>query len=366
MKKIIAKPSRWQDFESLCKMLWGEMWNIPDKIKQNGRLGQVQFGVDVYGVPKGKQKYSGIQCKGKNDELKSVLTEKEIDEEIEKAKSFIPALETFIFATTSNKDVKLEQYIRQKDIESRTNGGFEILLYCWEDISDLIETNRNTFNYYVSQNQFKSNFELDLTFDNGEKSIKVYPLFQKRLISYLLENTEQANLHLSSLASTYEKLSRLHRISGFYEKVNRSWVRVGFRFKNTGSTVIEDYKLIITPENDKISEIKDELNLTGRAILRTFHGPFYVYEKEKYGVYKRKDNEPLTQQVEKSFELFILLTNRETHSLNFECAFFSRDFHFKETLTIVVEPKYNRTYENILVQNSDNVKTETILEDLIN
>jgi hypothetical protein len=147
MKKSIPKPSNWQDFESLCKMLWGEMWSISDKIKQNGRLGQGQAGVDVYGIPKGNSKYSGIQCKGKSDDLKSKLTTKEIDKEIENAKTFKPELETFIFATTSNKDVKLEQYVREKDIENRKNGGFEILLYCWEDIADLIETNRNTFNY---------------------------------------------------------------------------------------------------------------------------------------------------------------------------------------------------------------------------
>lgn len=366
MKKLIQKPSNWQDFESLCKMLWGEIWGIPDKVKQNGRLGQEQCGVDVYGRPKNHDKYSGIQCKGKNDNLKSTLTKKEIDTEIENAKSFVPELETFIFATTANKDVKIEQYVREKDVESRKNGGFEILLYCWEDISDLIETNRNTFNYYVTKNQFKTNFALDLTFDNGEKIIKVTPSFQKRIIRYVLENTEEANLHMSTLASTFGKLSQMHRLTAFREKINRSWTRVGMRFKNTGSTVIEDYKLIITPDFDKIREFKDELNSTDIPILRTYHGPFYVFEKEKYAVYKRNDNEPLTQQVEKSIEFFLLLENRESHTINLQCEFFSRDFHFKEVLTLEVEPQYQRTIENIIVQNAIEVRTETVLEDLVN
>lgn len=366
MKKLIQKPSNWQDFESLCKMLWGELWGIPDKIKQNGRLGQSQSGVDIYGVPKDRQKYSGIQCKGKNDELKSALTTKEIDQEIENAKAFIPALETFIFATTSNKDVKLEQYVREKDIKSRANGGFEILLYCWEDISDLIETNRNTFNYYVSKNQFKSNYELDLTFSSGEKVTKVSPKFQRRIINHILENTEPANSHLTSLASSFGKLHQLQGLGAFKEKVNRSWIKVGMRFKNIGSTVIEDYKLIITPENDKIQEIKDELNSTRFPIIKTSYGPFYIFEKEKYGVYKRNDNEPLTQKVEKSFEFFILLANREPHTINIHCEFFSRDFHFEEDLTIEIEPQYQRVFENIIVQSELEVKTETILEDWVN
>ena len=89
MKKSLRKPINWQDFESLCKMLWGEIWEISDKIKKNGRLGQAQAGVDVYGVPKNKIRYSGIQCKGKDDyaeaklklirKIKQVKNEKQIN-----------------------------------------------------------------------------------------------------------------------------------------------------------------------------------------------------------------------------------------------------------------------------------------------
>ena len=71
----IRKPENWQDFEKLCKKLWGEIWNCPDTIKRNGRLGQSQKGVDIYGIPKGESQYSGIQCKGKDDYIISTLTE---------------------------------------------------------------------------------------------------------------------------------------------------------------------------------------------------------------------------------------------------------------------------------------------------
>lgn len=30
----IMKPKNWQDFEKLCKLLWGEVWNCEDNIKQ--------------------------------------------------------------------------------------------------------------------------------------------------------------------------------------------------------------------------------------------------------------------------------------------------------------------------------------------
>lgn len=61
--------------------------------------------------------YCGIQCKGKDDYTNAQLTEVEIDNEIDKAKTFSPKLKRFIFATTANKDAVIEQYIRQKDME---------------------------------------------------------------------------------------------------------------------------------------------------------------------------------------------------------------------------------------------------------
>ena len=68
-------------------MLWAEIWNCPET-KKNGRNGQDQHGVDVSGTPSWEvAEYYGIQCKGKDDYTHAQLTEKEIDREIEKAKS---------------------------------------------------------------------------------------------------------------------------------------------------------------------------------------------------------------------------------------------------------------------------------------
>ncbi|MBK8737960.1 MAG: hypothetical protein IPL98_19400 [Saprospiraceae bacterium] len=38
MKKQLSKPENWQDFESLCKSFGERIWNIPSKVKKNGRL----------------------------------------------------------------------------------------------------------------------------------------------------------------------------------------------------------------------------------------------------------------------------------------------------------------------------------------
>lgn len=88
-KKQLRKPENWEDFESLCKKLWGEIWDCKE-IKKNGGKGQVQNGVDVYGIPKGEKSYFGIQCKGKDEYSHKHLSENEIDREIGLAKSFTP------------------------------------------------------------------------------------------------------------------------------------------------------------------------------------------------------------------------------------------------------------------------------------
>ena len=63
----LKKPSNWQDFEKLCKLLWGEIWSCEDSIKRHGRQGQNQHGVDVFSYVEKYGGYCGIQCKGKDD-----------------------------------------------------------------------------------------------------------------------------------------------------------------------------------------------------------------------------------------------------------------------------------------------------------
>ena len=67
----IKKPENWQDFEKLCKLLWGELWDCSDTIVRNGRQGQNQHGVDISAFVKKANGYCGIQCKGKDDYSKN-------------------------------------------------------------------------------------------------------------------------------------------------------------------------------------------------------------------------------------------------------------------------------------------------------
>lgn len=135
LKKSIRPPENWQDFETLCKKLFGEIWGCSMTIKKNGRLGQPQSGVDVYGKPKGEKEYWGIQCKGKDNYSDSKLTKSEIEEEIKKALLFEPELATFVFATTALKDIEIEKFIRLKETSKWKVSDCIVLLagYCGFD-----------------------------------------------------------------------------------------------------------------------------------------------------------------------------------------------------------------------------------------
>lgn len=43
ISKSLPKPQNWQDFETLCKKLWGEIWSCPEikKMEDKDRLKMV-------------------------------------------------------------------------------------------------------------------------------------------------------------------------------------------------------------------------------------------------------------------------------------------------------------------------------------
>ena len=134
----IPPPTNWQDFESLCCDLWREIWKDPNTQK-NGRQGQAQHGVDVYGRPNLGTLWAGIQCKGKDNFADNTLTEKELRDEVDKAKSFKPNLSEYIIATTGVKDAKIEKIAREITDEHLKNGMFTVTIIGWDDVISLLE-----------------------------------------------------------------------------------------------------------------------------------------------------------------------------------------------------------------------------------
>lgn len=255
----LRRPSNWQDFESLCKKLWGEIWMCPE-IKKNGRTGQNQNGVDIYGVPFSEIGYYGIQCKGKDEYTNKQFDEKEIIEEIAKAKEFLPPLRKLYFATTAVKDAKIEEFIRMKNIEHQSKGLFEIHLFSWEDIVELIDENKATHDWYIKNQKFKSNKSITISFEDGSKEIILSPEFKTTTTYYRdkavfdkFQNSSSAKNLIAPIQSSMQQALKLRNAISpmlfasnltYSEcEINLSYANIRLLIHNTGNETIEDYKL---------------------------------------------------------------------------------------------------------------------------
>ena len=129
----VPAPQTWQEFEDLCADLWKEIWKDPGTQK-NGRSGQQQHGVDVFGRPDQGNDYEGVQCKGKDGRYGQQVTEAELKAEIEKAKTFHPPLKRFVLATTAQSDQKIQLIARKITSKHLAARLFPVEVLSWDEI----------------------------------------------------------------------------------------------------------------------------------------------------------------------------------------------------------------------------------------
>ncbi len=85
--KQIAPPKEWGTFEDLCHALFKQVWQDP-LAQKNGRRGQAQYGVDVFGSLNGdRRSFRGVQCKGKDSNYGSKVEWSEAQAEIAKLRA---------------------------------------------------------------------------------------------------------------------------------------------------------------------------------------------------------------------------------------------------------------------------------------
>lgn len=279
--KTLRRPENWQDFESLCKKLWGEIWNCPE-IKKNGRNGQNQQGVDIYGVPLGETAYWGIQCKGKSEYSNKQFTEEEIRTEVEKASFFEPALKKIYLTTTAEKDAIIETFVRKLNTENRQKGKFEIHLFSWEDIVELIDENKNTYDWYVKSQNFKSQRNVTLTFHDGSIVLACTPQFKLRKTVYE-ENVDPERPFSGGFRFGGRMLDMLGNLNNWSEKVNLSYIPFGLTVHNKGAEAIEEYKVFLSFKGEVQSISSTNINAEGSML-----GPERLYTSNNVILYSDK------------------------------------------------------------------------------
>ncbi len=134
LNKQIPPPASWEEFEDMCCDLWRLLWNDP-YAQKNGRKGQAQAGVDVYGRPGGGSEWAGVQCKGKDNYAEKTLTERELRDEVDKAKKFTPSItKEYVLATTGSPDANIQEVAREITQQHQKEGLFPVHVWFWEDI----------------------------------------------------------------------------------------------------------------------------------------------------------------------------------------------------------------------------------------
>lgn len=343
--KTLRKPSNWQDFETLCKKLWGEIWNCKE-IKKNGRLGQKQDGVDIYGIPEGEKQYYGIQCKKTKK-----LSEDVIEAEIENAKSFEPPLKKLYIATTANKDSNIEKFVRIKNIENIIDS-FRIELFSWEDIVDLIDENEKTHNWYVKSKNYYSKNDVKVTFENDLDEINLSPIFEKQTTIYKQKTSQHP------LLESYNILSQISNVSPtFPTKTNHSFSFFRLKIKNMGKEPIEDYKLKLEFEGD-IFEI-DETNQKGGFNLTPIYKDYQMdWDNKKLTVEIRPDRDIRTLVSDDFFispEIFFIPNCNENCTIFLKWELLSRYFRDDGKLAINICPKIQTVNKKEYIEDSTKI-----------
>lgn len=361
-KQQLRKPENWTDFENLCKKLWGEIWKCPE-IKKNGRSGQSQQGVDVYGIPFGEIDYYGIQCKGKSEYSKSELTEKEIDQEIKLATEFEPALKKFYFATTASKDAKIEAYIRKKNIENIKNGLFEVHLFSWEDIVDLIDENKQTHDYYVKSLNFKTEHKIKFVFENNESEMTVLVPFQKTIKHYKQKIIPATDSYLGNSNILFSQLG-LPKIKPFsMYTFNKSYCRFYFRLHNLGSQPLEEFKIFLD-FNGEFESIDTCTKGSGIIAIPNVEYDTFIWNEDKQGKIIPLKN-ILVQDDSIGFDTICLKPLKEEKEIKINWKLVSLNYKTEGELNLIIKPDFQIKEETILVNDPSEVRTTEEIEDCI-
>jgi hypothetical protein len=134
----IPPPSVWTKFEDLCRALFAAIWN-DQGTQKNGRTGQAQHGVDVFGQPEELAgTFHGVQCKGKDGRYGAFATSAEFDEELAKAEKFSPQLARWYFVTTAPNDAALQKHAREVSQRRIEHGLFRVDVFGWESVQALL------------------------------------------------------------------------------------------------------------------------------------------------------------------------------------------------------------------------------------
>jgi tetratricopeptide (TPR) repeat protein len=163
-RKEIPLPKGDDDFEDLVLALFREVWQDTGATL-HGRGGQGQDGVDLYGEDRfGCSGLNGVQCKkhGSATSVKDKALVAELRDEVEKAKSFQPPLQRFIFATTAKRSATLQKEARRLTRLQKKLELFAVEVLGWANIEDLLRRHPKVLDWYLDERTKSPGLLLDI------------------------------------------------------------------------------------------------------------------------------------------------------------------------------------------------------------
>lgn len=213
------KPRSEDEWEDMVMDAMSVHWKCPN-IHRNGRRGQRQNGVDVYGY-----NTSGwVAAQAKNSESVSI---EQIKRELLKATFFEPPLAELYFAISGNRDSELQRSIRLLTEENIPKISLPIFVFFFEDICNILAAEpRLTQKYWgmfapsllselsnILSNSFVGPI---LSIDSAIERITAMPEFQS-----LAQKIDERSSGLVKTVIEIERAPNLEFDSGTIE---RSWI----------------------------------------------------------------------------------------------------------------------------------------------
>jgi tetratricopeptide (TPR) repeat protein len=136
ISQTFSIPNNDDEFEAICLELLREFWARP-QLALFGKRGERQFGVDILDLS-GETPIYAAQCKLK--EAQKSFPPGEIQAEVDKAKQFRPPLGKYALLTTGKVSADSQLRIRDINQQHKQDGLFEVELFTWDRICDLLRT----------------------------------------------------------------------------------------------------------------------------------------------------------------------------------------------------------------------------------
>lgn len=369
----IHPPKNWQDFEMLCLKLWGELWNVPDEIDFNSDNAQGQQGVDIYAPVEGGLKYHGIQCKNKKlnliDGSPNRITTADIQIEIEKAKTFQPALAKLVIATSLGKDQQVEEYVRIQSVANVAGGLFSIQICFWDYFERKLPEHPKIYDWYLKNENFHRIGSASVAFSGGSVEVIYNPKFQKSINRYVLKPQPEIDPYILLTQRAITNDEYLRRITDrglmgvrqpvWTEKLHdwhqNFWFRLNIR--NTGQRVIEHFKLELDFDGDFI-KVGPE-SASGMFADR-FSTDVYGYSNADNSLYIRPDKSVLVQGDNyTTSSIFLKPELAKRTEIRLFWKLLAKDFEDEGELLIKIEPLVYHVITEHFVANENEVREES-------